>query len=574
MDLNYDKKLLNLFFVDNESIDKSVASLQDVKKDVGSSFNKFEILSSGSNLGFGRASNLGAFRGNSPFVFFLNIDTELTRDSLKNAVSYINNSDEKVAAWEMRQFPYESPKNYDCVSLETTWCSGAALIVKRNIFVAIKGFDKHFFMYAEDVELSWHIRSLGYKLMYMPKSVVLHHSYISKKVKPNQYIYSIIGSILLRYKYGNIFHVLSGFFWLAPIFIKKSAFKGAKVKLLKAFLMHFFSVPSLVFNNLQNRFSKSVKAVYKFKKWDYEEMRDGSFYANFLPNKQPLVSIVVRTHNRPLVLKEALSSILNQTYNNIEVLIVEDGADTSSDMIKQNFPHDRFTYYHTGEKVGRCVTGNFGLSKAKGDYLCFLDDDDLFFPDHVEVLVSNIIGTNLGAVYSNAFETSIEVLSKEPYEFKIHGCKVVHKQKFNKSLLCYRNYIPIQAILFKRELYEEYGGFDERLDVLEDWDLWLRYAQKHTFHYIDKTTSVYRVPFLKSINNKRQIALDTALPHLREKHKSYTMTNSAQELALEVEDVVEVHNPIIPTEFIIFIKEYRVAFVFYKILKKIVTFFV
>jgi hypothetical protein len=52
------------------------------------------------------------------------------------------------------------------------------------------------------------------------------------------------------------------------------------------------------------------------------------------------------------------------------------------------------------------------------------------------------------------------------------------------------------------------------------------------------------------------------------------MTNSAQELALEVEDVVEVHNPIIPTEFIIFIKENRVAFVFYKILKKIVTFFV
>jgi len=98
------------------------------------------------------------------------------------------------------------------------------------------------------------------------------------------------------------------------------------------------------------------------------------------------------------------------------------------------------------------------------------------------------------AVYALADETGIEILSKEPYHYSVKFQRRGHTRAFNRTLLCYRNYIPIQAMLFERSLYEESGGLDESLDALEDWDLWLRFAMRADFGFIEKLTSVYRVP--------------------------------------------------------------------------------
>ena len=90
--------------------------------------------------------------------------------------------------------------------------------------------------------------------------------------------------------------------------------------------------------------------------------------------------------------------------------------------------------------------------------------------------------------------------------------------------------------MFEKELFEKYGGLDESLDALEDWDLWVRYSMHTDFSCVEKTTSVYRVPANVLKNIRRQKALDDALIKVREKHKGYQQSVSAYDIAAAIEN--------------------------------------
>ena len=85
--------------------------------------------------------------------------------------------------------------------------------------------------------------------------------------------------------------------------------------------------------------------------------------------------------------------------------------------------------------------------------------------------------------------------------------------------------------MFEKALFEEHGGLDETVDALEDWDMWVRYSLYTDFAFVLKTTSMYRVPAVKNINEKRQKELDNALILMREKHKQYIQKISVAEIA-------------------------------------------
>ena len=252
---------------------------------------------------------------------------------------------------------------------------------------------------------------------------------------------------------------------------------------------------------------------------------------NELPAKTPKVSVIVRTCGRPAVLRETLISLRNQTYPNIEVVVVEDGENISEKMIRKEFADLNLIYLATGEKAGRSKAGNLAMERATGKYLNFLDDDDLFYADHIEVLVTQLLKGKNRAAYAFGFETPIEVISKEPYQYSVKHYNGTYKQEFDKIMLCHHNYIPIQTIMFEKSLFEEYGGLDERLDALEDWDLWVRYSLHTDFTCVPKTTSLYRVPYNRRENAKRQKALDDALVIVRNKHKGYVQNISVYEIA-------------------------------------------
>src|SRR4029079_19081255 len=106
----------------------------------------------GSNVGFGRAHNANAALGSAPLLFVVNPDCVLEPGALEDAVTGASTDDEGIAAWEMRQIPYEHPKEYAPVTLDTPWASGAALLLRRKAFEQVGGFEPRIFLYGEDVD--------------------------------------------------------------------------------------------------------------------------------------------------------------------------------------------------------------------------------------------------------------------------------------------------------------------------------------------------------------------------------------------------------------------------------------
>jgi len=527
---------INIIVVDNGSTDDSVEKLNEIKKD--NDFASFEIYPMGKNLGFGAGCNAGAKKGASDIVCFFNIDTVIFPDTLSRLTDEINASDEKTAVWELRQFPYEHPKDYDILTGETAWCSAAAIAVRKKVFNEAKGFDERLYMYSEDVDLSFRIRSLGYKLKYCPKARITHYAYSeAHEIKPIQYTYSVVNNQLLRHRFGTCKDIFAGMKNMKNTLTHDGPYKGSRKAMAKLLLKQAKHLAAFYCW----RFTKAKKQrIYpEFIGNDmYTHHRDGAFIELKDFEEHPLVSIVIRTIGRPNVLREALISLRKQTYENFEVIVVEDGPPDSKKMIGEEFKDLKLRYISTGDPVGRSAAGNLGMDEANGIYINFLDDDDLFYADHIETLVQFLTETGMYAAYSVAFETAINVKSKDPYKYDIVSTTTRYRQPFNRLFLLRANYIPIQSIMFKKCLFEEYGGIDTELDNQEDYDLWLRYAMKVDFGYVDKTTSVYRVPAY-SAGKQRDDKQWAGYEALREKIKDYEFSMDAYTAGEEVIRIIE-----------------------------------
>lgn len=240
----------------------------------------------------------------------------------------------------------------------------------------------------------------------------------------------------------------------------------------------------------------------------------------------PLVSVIIRTSfSRRGCLEEAIHSIESQTYKNIELVVIENGSKQLKSWLLEKFHglRCRLSYYHLSQ-ANRCIAGNLGMEKAKGELLCFLDDDDLFYPQHIEILTNTLINNHtISAAYSIAHELPSNIRSYTPFEYDDKKKKAIFKRKFDRGALFVNNYIPIQSIVFKKELFFKHGGFDTGLNNLEDWNLWTRFASQHDFLFIKKVTSLYRVPSSLSAMVARDEILDQYYPLARQKQQGITI---------------------------------------------------
>ena len=197
-----------------------------------------------------------------------------------------------------------------------------------------------------------------------------------------------------------------------------------------------------------------------------------------------LVSIIVRTKNRPALLKEALQSIREQTYPKIEIIVVNDGGDDISEVIRLfNSADSPIVLVQLPVNLGRSKAANVGLDKASGEYIAFLDDDDWLEPDHVYTLV--------------------QAIEKHPANKVVYsGVRCVDGNKkplpnnfgtpFDATQLLAENYLPIHAALFSRELLKYGCRVDESLEFYEDWDFWIQASMFTNFLFIEEYSAVYR----------------------------------------------------------------------------------
>lgn len=536
---DYDLKKVGLYFFDNKSSDNSVKVLKQLKEKNGEKFDKFAIFEGKKNYGFGVANNKASKYARAEYLFFLNIDCEIYEDTLSKLCDKIKNSNQsQTGIYELRQEIYEHPKYYDPISGKTKWASGACFVMKRELFKKIKGFDKNIFLYCEDVEISFKVRKLGYDIIYLPDIPIIHYSYTRPyEFKKSQYVNTVPNNLYLRFKYGKIKDIVKGYA-LYLLFYKdvennpeinssellqiKKEIKKNKNRMLFRGIKEFIKRIKFIF--------RQHKVKFDFVGFEYCGVREGPFYKIKPTNNKPLVSIIVRTCNRPDVLRETLISIKNQTYKNIEIVIVEDGKSISKKMLDEEFSDLNIKYFSFEKNVGRCKAGNKALSMASGKYLNFLDDDDLFYSDHVETLVGELENSDYSICYTTAFETPIVVKSKKPYIYDVLSEYISVSNEFNMLKLFYCNITPIQSVMFEKKVYEKLGGFDESLDALEDWDLWIRYALKYEFKYIKRTTSIYRVPAKKEDASKRAEFLNKYLEIVKNKYKDVTFKTNIDEL--------------------------------------------
>jgi len=204
----------------------------------------------------------------------------------------------------------------------------------------------------------------------------------------------------------------------------------------------------------------------------------------------PLVSVIVRTKDRPALLAVALRSIVAQTYANLEIVVVNDGGRDVKDVVDSQAGDTPVIYIAHGKNRGRSVAANTGLKAARGLYLNFLDDDDVFYPDHVEKLVRTILIKDAKVVYSSVVSAYYSGPPESPGTCV--GKVVNHNIDFDPDRILLQNYMPIMSVLFHREVLSEVQGFSPDLGLFEDWDFWIRASRCFTFHHVDKVTAEYR----------------------------------------------------------------------------------
>lgn len=514
---HYPLARLTLVLMDNGSSDGTVALLRDFQARHGMLFGAVRLLQL-PNPGFGVAHNQAAMQTADPFLLVIDSKVELTPQALARVVAMALVDAEDVASWELRQAPYEQLKHYDPVTWETLWSSHACILLRRSTFVALRGYDERLSSCGQDVEFSFRCREAGYRLRYCPPAQVWCHTDVAANaLNPAQHVGRIGAGLFLRLRYGAARGILAAML-LAPVALLRRGATGARRRLLGAYARLLRQAPALLSQNAAGRH----RPVGVFRRFDYGMVRAGGTEPAAAPpasDHLPLVSVITRTYaGRDWLLRQAGLSVLQQTWPSLEWIVVEDGGDSCAATVTELAEHAPFPVRRLSQpKRGRSPAGNLGLAAATGRWCLFLDDDDLLYADHVETLAGALLANPaVAAAYSLAWEVRCDI---DAAKHRIHEDAYLldswYLQPFDRAELAWRNYIPIQAILFERYLFEAYGGFWEHLEQLEDWNLWRRYAAHADFLLIPKTTSLFRKPANPERAGARQAALDDAYEQVK-----------------------------------------------------------
>ncbi len=195
-------------------------------------------------------------------------------------------------------------------------------------------------------------------------------------------------------------------------------------------------------------------------------------------NEQKTVSVIIPTYNRACVLKEAIDSVLAQTYRDFELIVVDDGStDDTSEMLSAFADNiSTITTFHRGPSAAR----NAGINASRGEWIAFLDSDDLWLKDKLKKQL-------------DFFTQNPEYYISQTEEIWIrNGVRVNPRNKHKKySGWIFEHCLPLcivspSAVMIHRSIFDKIGLFDETMPACEDYDLWLRIAVHYPIHLIDE----------------------------------------------------------------------------------------
>ena len=209
--------------------------------------------------------------------------------------------------------------------------------------------------------------------------------------------------------------------------------------------------------------------------------------------KEPLVSVIIPTHNRIKLLIRAIHSVYSQTYKNLEIIVIDDfSSDSTPDVLPQMFP--QITYIRNTSSLGNAETRNVGIRSSRGEYVAFLDDDDIWFPDKLE--------------------KQMKAFNENP---NIHGCfcrslwvesnKALKDTRAFSESISFEHGGPTSTWLMKREVFDKIGFFDKSFPSAVDGEFLVRFNKSFKSIVLDELLYVhYYYSDQISSNNSKKIA--------------------------------------------------------------------
>ncbi len=206
------------------------------------------------------------------------------------------------------------------------------------------------------------------------------------------------------------------------------------------------------------------------------------------PKFNPLVSVVLPTYNRARLLRRAIKSVLDQTYANLELMVVDDCSTDSTEGVMKEFQDDRIRYIRHEKNQGAPIARNTGIQAAKGKYIAFQDSDDVWGYTKLEKQINafNSAAADLGVVY-----TSFWLIDNDKKKLVPSSLVKQTEGKIHNTLLA-TNFVSLSSAIVKKECFVKVGMF-ENIPRFQDWELWLRISKYYSFkHLREPLVKVYR----------------------------------------------------------------------------------
>jgi ADP-heptose:LPS heptosyltransferase/glycosyltransferase involved in cell wall biosynthesis/2-polyprenyl-3-methyl-5-hydroxy-6-metoxy-1,4-benzoquinol methylase/cytochrome c-type biogenesis protein CcmH/NrfG len=209
--------------------------------------------------------------------------------------------------------------------------------------------------------------------------------------------------------------------------------------------------------------------------------------------ESPKISLLMSTYNRPQYLKDALRSVIAQSLKDWEVILINDGGVDVSDIVAE-IGDNRIKYIKDTVNSGKAVRMNQCLEMAKGEYIAYLDDDDILYPNHFEELSKALdADSGIGAAYSDLYGVQFMKDEKTGRRYVLNKFIQVSRD-YNRDFMFHFNHTLHVSLMHRRDLALQAGGYDPNVTVLIDWNITRKLSFYTDFKYVHKVTGEYYMP--------------------------------------------------------------------------------
>lgn len=214
---------------------------------------------------------------------------------------------------------------------------------------------------------------------------------------------------------------------------------------------------------------------------------------------KPKVSVILPVYNGSGTIEDAIRSILEQTFEDLELLVMNDGSTDDTGVLVDAFTDPRIRVFHLPQNIGRSEARNAGLAKARAPYIAMIDADDLAYPERIErqfIFMEQHPHIGLCGAWAHV---------EDERGYRIEWRQPLTDEHIRRSIVRSNTFIHC-TVLVRKSVLEKLGGFDKQFEPAEDYDLYLRVASQYSVANLPCALASYRAHFCFSYRVKEQWA--------------------------------------------------------------------